>query len=238
MTTTYDGPTLRAVRENMGVPLRRIARMAGMSHGHLSKVERGEYGRPVTPAIMAAYERVTGVRLADAAVEVSEQRRGKAPRRRTWRPGELTTMRRRNYTAGVCALSAGGSLGEPYGRLLDSTGRPLTPAPPDTCDVAQLWQVVEVVTGLDLRYGGGLVSQQAKAVLRWAVVMLDSLDMDDQIYRELHAAIGALAGRCAWAAVDCAAHEAARSLFRLAVYAARASGDVNLRMHAMAEVAV
>jgi hypothetical protein len=31
-----------------------------MSHGHLSKVERGEHGRPVTPAIIAAYERVTG----------------------------------------------------------------------------------------------------------------------------------------------------------------------------------
>jgi hypothetical protein len=30
MMTTYDGPTLRAVRESMSVPLRRIARAAGM----------------------------------------------------------------------------------------------------------------------------------------------------------------------------------------------------------------
>ncbi|MGH3682613.1 MAG: helix-turn-helix domain-containing protein, partial [Natronosporangium sp.] len=44
--SSLDGPTLRAVRESIGVPLRRIARQAGMSHGHLSKVERGEHGRP------------------------------------------------------------------------------------------------------------------------------------------------------------------------------------------------
>ena len=49
---TYDGPTLRAIRESMGVPLRRIARHANMSQGHLSKVERGEHGRPITPAIL------------------------------------------------------------------------------------------------------------------------------------------------------------------------------------------
>jgi hypothetical protein len=45
-----------------------------MSHGHLSKVERGEHGRPVTPAITAAYERVTGVKLAEAAASVAERR--------------------------------------------------------------------------------------------------------------------------------------------------------------------
>jgi transcriptional regulator with XRE-family HTH domain len=43
-----DGPTLRAIRESTGTALRRIARHAGMSHGHLSKVEHGEHGRPVT----------------------------------------------------------------------------------------------------------------------------------------------------------------------------------------------
>lgn len=50
----YDGPTLRSLRESAGVALRKVARIAGMSHGHLSKVERGEPGRPVTPAVLAA----------------------------------------------------------------------------------------------------------------------------------------------------------------------------------------
>src|SRR5690606_27124943 len=64
----YAGPTLRSVRESVRVPLRRVARLAGMSHGHLSKVERGEHGRPVTPAILNAYEKATGVRLTGAKV--------------------------------------------------------------------------------------------------------------------------------------------------------------------------
>jgi hypothetical protein len=146
-----------------------------MSHGHLSKVERGEYGRPVTPAIMAGYERTTGVRLAEATATIVE-RGGKqaASRGKIWRPGELTDMRRRAYNAAIAALTIGGHLGEPYGRLLDSTGRPLTPAPPDAANVAQLVQTAELVTTLDLRYGGGLVGQLGKALLRWAVTMLDA----------------------------------------------------------------
>lgn len=237
--TTYDGPTLRAVRESMGVPLRRIARHAGMSHGHLSKVERGEYGRPVTPAIMAAYERVTGVRLAEAVAAVAERGELPADRRRNskaWRPGQLTDMRRRGYNAAIAALTIGGHLGEPFGRLLDSTGRPLAPAPPDAADVEQLEQIGEVLTGLDLCYGGGLASQLAKHVLRWAVAMLDA-SMSEPVSRSLHVAVGGLAARAGWAAFDVAAHEAARSLFRLALYAAVRAGDADLRAHVVADVA-
>jgi transcriptional regulator with XRE-family HTH domain len=236
---TYDGPTLRAVRESMGVPLRRIARLAGMSHGHLSKVERGEYGRPVTPAIVSAYERVCQVNLGEAAAAVAEQQETQLGRRklRTWRPGELSDMRRSAFTAAVCALSVGGWLQEPYGRLLDSTGRPLVPAPPDEIDVAQLEQLAQLATELDLRYGGGLVSQFTKALLRWAVLMLETPEMPKQISVPLHRAAAGLALRCAWSAFDCAAHEQARSLFRLGIYTAVRGGDRNLRAHAMAEVA-
>jgi transcriptional regulator with XRE-family HTH domain len=123
----YDGPTLRAVRESMDVPLRRIARQAGMSHGHLSKVERGEHGRPVTPAIVAAYERATGVRLAEAAARAERERRAQTGRGGSWSPGTLTDMRRRAYNAAVGAITLGGPLGEPVGRLIDSAGRPVPP---------------------------------------------------------------------------------------------------------------
>jgi transcriptional regulator with XRE-family HTH domain len=102
--TSYDGPTLRAIRESMGVPLRRVARQAGMSHGHLSKVERGEHGRPITPAILAAYEKVTGVSLADAAAALAEHREGVIGRRgNTWQPGQLTDMRRLAFNAALGA---------------------------------------------------------------------------------------------------------------------------------------
>lgn len=237
--TAYDGPTLRAVRENMGVPLRRIARVAGMSHGHLSKVERGEYGRPVTPAIMAAYERATGVRLADAVAAVADQdpdpAAGGSPAN-PWRGGQLTALRRRGYNAAVAALAIGGHLGEPFGRLLDASGRPLAPAPPDALDVAQLERLAELLTGLDLQYGGALVGQLAKTLLRWAAAMLDT-DPGDRIGGGLHAAVCALAHRAAWSAFDMAGHEAARGLFRLALYAAVRAGDPDLRAHVLADVA-
>jgi transcriptional regulator with XRE-family HTH domain len=225
----------------MGVPLRRIARLAGMSHGHLSKVERGEYGRPVTPAIMSAYERTTGVSLSEAAAALAEQDQTKLGQRRrklrVWRPGEMPDARRRNYNAAVCAMSVGGYLGEPYGRLLDSTGRPLIPAPPDEIDIIQLEDLTGLVTGLDLRYGGGLISQFAKALLRWAAPMLDLVADPAPDIARLHRAVAALTLRTAWAAFDSAAHEAARSLFRMALYVAVRGGDPHLRVHIMAEAA-
>jgi transcriptional regulator with XRE-family HTH domain len=237
--TAFDGPTLRAVRESLGIPLRRIARHAGMSHGHLSKVERGEYGRPVTPAILAAYERITGVKLAEAVAAATEQ--GELPatgrRPRVWRPGQMTEIRRRSYNAIIAALSIGGHLGEPFGRLLDAAGRPMTPAPPGDTDVVQLEQVAELITSLDLSFGGGLVSQLSKAILRWAVPMLDAQDLDDAASRRLHGAVATLAHRAAWAAFDVAAHEAARGLFRLTLFTAVRAGDANLRAHTLADVA-
>lgn len=236
--TTYDGPTLRSGRESAGMPLRRVARQAGMSHGHLSKVERGEYGRPVTPAVMAAYEKVTGLKLADA---VPTTQPGKRPdghgNKAVWRPGQMSKPRRRGYNAAIAALTVGGHLGEPLLRLLDSTGRPVTPALPEGTDVAQLAQLTTLATTLDLRYGGRLAAQHAKALLRWAVPILDATGLDEQMNRRLHAAVARLAHRAAWAAFDTDAHDAARSLFRLAAYTATLAGDPDLRAHVVADVA-
>jgi len=237
-TTGLDGPTLRAVRESIGVPLRRIARTAGMSHGHLSKVERGEHGRPVTPAIMAAYERVTGITLTQAAAQVAQRRdRDTGRRGKTWQPGQLTDMRRQAYNAAIGALAIGGHLGEPVSRLIDSTGRPVTPTPPDEADIQRLEQLVTVLTALDLRHGGGLTSQITKALLRWAVAMLDTAGMPQPTHARLAAAIAALAARAGWAAFDTAAHEPARSLFRLALSTAARAGQPNLRAHVLADIA-
>jgi hypothetical protein len=49
--------------------------------------------------------------------------------------------------------------------------------------------------------------------------------------------VGGLAARCAWTAFDTGSHEAARSLFRLALYAAGRAGDPDLRAHILADVA-
>jgi signal transduction histidine kinase len=53
----------------------------------------------------------------------------------------------------------------------------------------------------------------------------------------LAAAVGALAARAGWAAFDVAAHEAGRSLFRLALHTAARAGDPDLRAHILVEVA-
>jgi hypothetical protein len=192
----------------------------------------------VTPAITAAYERVTGVKLAEAAASVAERRdRDTGRRGRSWRPGELTDMRRQAYNAAIGAIAVGGHLGEPVSRLIDSTGRPVTPTPPEDGDVAQLEQMVAVLTALDLRHGGGLISQASKALLRWAVPMLDAGHVSPKVQRRLAAAVGALAARAGWAAFDVAAHEAGRSLFRLALYTAARAGDPDLRAHILVDVA-
>jgi hypothetical protein len=222
----------------MQVPLRRIARQARMSHGHLSKVERGEHGRPVTPAITAAYERVTGIKLTEAACAVAERRdRDTGRRASTWRPGQLTDMRRQAYNATIGAIAIGGHLNEPVSRLIDSTGRPVTPTPPDYGDVAQLEQLVSVLTTLDLRHGGGLISQAAKALLRWAAPMLDPTHQPPEMQRQVATAVSALAARAGWAAFDVDSHEAARSLFRLALSTAARADDPDLRAHILADVA-
>jgi len=237
-TQPLDGPTLRAVRESIGVPLRKIARTAGMSHGHLSKVERGEHGRPVTPAIMSAYERVTGVKLAEAAAGVTERRNRETGRGgKTWTPGQLTELRRQGYNAAIGALAIGGHLGEPMSRLIDATGRPLTPEQPDQLEIAQLEQLAGLLTALDMRYGGALVAQLAKALLRWAAPMLHTSGMDPEHDRRLHATVGVIAHRAGWAAYDIQAHEAARSLFRFALHTATLGAEHDLRGHVLADIA-
>lgn len=234
----YDGPTLRAIRESMGVPLRRIARHANMSHGHLSKVERGEHGRPITPAILAAYEKVTGVSLADAAAALAEHREGVVGRRgRVWQPGQLSDMRRLAFNAAMGAIAVGGQLGDPFSRLLDSTGRPSIPLPPRQPEVEQVERLADFLTGLDLRYGGGFTGQLAKTVLRWAVAMLEVTSVASPVGRRLYGAISAVTARAAWAAFDTGAHEGARSLYRLALYTAVRSADPNLRAHVLADAA-
>ena len=230
----YDGPTLRSVRESAAVPLRRVARLAGMSHGHLSKVERGEHGRPVTPAILAAYEKATGVRLTGAkVVGFGDGSAGSGGA--DWRRGRLSDARRRGFNATVAAVAVGGPVGEPIGRMIDALGRTVVPHRLTGADVAQVEQAARLVTREDLRSGGGLTSQLARTVLRWAVG-LSAATMTAEVSRRLHAAIGHLAHRAAWAAFDADAHDAARNLFTVALDAAIQAHDRDLRAHVLADV--
>jgi transcriptional regulator with XRE-family HTH domain len=235
MMSEYDGPTLRSVRESVRVPLRRVARLAGMSHGHLSKVERGEHGRPVTPAILAAYEKATGVRMTDSKIigfgDGSADTSGAE-----WRRGRLSDARRRGFNATVAAVAVGGPVGEPILRMIDAIGRPVVPQRIGVGDVVLVEQAARLATAEDLRAGGGLVSQHARVVLRWAVG-LTTAAMTVEVNLRLHAAIGQLAARAGWAAFDADAHDAARNLFTVALDAAIQAQDRDLRAHVLADVA-
>jgi hypothetical protein len=103
--------------------------------------------------------------------------------------------------------------------------------------VAQLEHAVALLAELDLRHGGGLVYQMAKAILRWAATMLDAPRTLPPVQTRLAATVSALSHRAGWAAFDVAAHEPARSLFRLALHTATRGGDPNLRAHVLADVA-
>jgi transcriptional regulator with XRE-family HTH domain len=228
----YDGPTLRSVRESAGVPLRRVARQAGMSHGHLSKVERGEPGRPVTPAVLAAYEKATGIRLTGVA--------GHGPTDPAdsggWRRGHLSEARRRTLNAKIAAVAVGGPLSEQLTRILDATGRPIIPTRIQPADTIQIEHAAALCTSIDLRYGGGVADQMARALLRWAVGLLEATSTGSTATR-LHAAIAALAQRAGWAAFDANTHDVARSLLTVALYAATRADDPDLRAHVIADLA-
>lgn len=60
---------MRRARQRAEVPLQRVVAASGLSHGYLSKVERGEPGRPVTARVLAAY-RLVGVVPPGVAVGV------------------------------------------------------------------------------------------------------------------------------------------------------------------------
>lgn len=91
-------------------------------------------------------------------------------------------------------------------------------------------------TGLDLRLGGAVCDQRARALLRWAVGLLAS-EASEEMGVRLHAAIAALAQRAGWAAFDSESHDVARSLLTIALYAATRADDADLRAHVLADLA-
>jgi hypothetical protein len=202
-----------------------------MSHGHLSKVEREEPGRPVTPAVLNAYEKASGLKLIGIAGHSSAD-----PNDGRWRRGHLSEARRKVLRAKIAAIATSGELGEKADRMLDRTGPPLVPDVVAEIDVAQLEQVAATATALDMRYGGGAADELARTQLRWAVKLLGS-EAREQVGPRLQATVSALAQRAGWAAFDADRHDVARTLFTIGLYAAVDADDPDLRAHIIADFA-
>lgn len=214
MATPIDGPTLRALRLSKGLTLRRVSRESRMSHGHIAKVEVGEPGRAVTPAVLAAYERATGVRLTA----------GDGPG--GWRPGQLGVAQQRAYLGRIGAAAVGGLPERRPHRLLAQHGLDR----PAATDTASLQKLAEALDGID-----GCGGPAAAAVLRWAVELADDDDAEPEPV--LCEALGMLARRAGAGAVERQRHETARAYYLLALQFAARADAVPLRGRVLAEIA-
>lgn len=215
-----DGPTLRTLREEAGVSLRQVARQADMSHTHLSKLERGEPGRTVTPWIVAAYEVATGRPL-------------RSPDPANARPGQLIAATNPVFTGTVAAVAWGRPLrGELPAFLARRCGLP-HPERLDADGVAQLTQVAELLDSLP----GPVAGLIARAVLGWAAGLVRSPDPHRD---EVYAVIARLATRAAHAGAEigtAGSHDVARNLELVALHAASRAGRPELRARALVDIA-
>jgi transcriptional regulator with XRE-family HTH domain len=222
-----DGAALREVRRRAGIGLRAVERrsMGRVTESHLSRVERGE--RPVTPSIVAVYEKALGVPIADA-VRAAVRSADDAQR-------QADDAQRQAFNATMATVAVGGSTAEPADQLLADVGVGVPPVRVGHAEVAHVEQVAATVRTLDWQYGGGLAWQIADRFLRWAL-RLRGASMTGPVATRLEAALGTLAMRAGWAAFDADRHAAARALFTAALGAAVRGGDPDLRAHVLADV--
>jgi transcriptional regulator with XRE-family HTH domain len=230
-----DGPALRSARQSQNVPLRRIATRNGMSHGHLSKVERGEYGRPVTPAILHAYERALGFKIADVVASgdlaAYDERRGTTRSRPDWRPGQLTAFQRQSWRAQVASVGAGGAGGEPSRLMLAGAGKVAAAVHGDDPETMRaLEQVVAAVES-----AGQLGGAAAHALMAWAIRLPPERDGGQAA--GLETAVARLARAAGAAAYRVGRHESARVLWLIGLHAAVSADHADLRALVLSDIA-
>jgi hypothetical protein len=224
------GAMLRELRQHADIGLRAVTRRTTgnvrLSDGHLSRVERGL--RPVTPAVLAAYERALGMRIDPHTLN------------------DLTTGSKsddadqRAFQATIATLAAGtptgGLGGESEQRLLQDAFYARVPQQVTTTDVTHLEQAALTLRRLDLRHGGELTCQMAGQLLRWAV-NLRTATMTTPVRHHWHTALATLAMWGAWSAHDTCQRTTARAFATLALDAATRADQPDIRTHVLADIA-
>ncbi|GHE38595.1 hypothetical protein GCM10017673_46210 [Streptosporangium violaceochromogenes] len=218
MTTGQD---LRALRESQGLSLDALAGEIKVSKGHLSRVERGN--RPVTPALVLAYQRTFGVLVA-ATREDSEP-----PPTDT-----VDNMRRRTLLGSIAAASMGAAALESLNRLFDGLPDP----PPGNVGLSEV-NAVENATRLymetDLSGHSHIATAMAHGALSWATSLLDR-NMSPAIRERLFSAVGLLADRLGWATYDAGKPSQAIQLLTFALNSTAQGDDRDLRAHVMLDI--
>lgn len=217
MTTGRD---LRELREARGLSLDDLSAASGASKGHLSRVERGE--RPVTPALIHAYEMTLGIPVAATADTDDE-----------WAiEGTVDDVRRRELLGSIAAASLGTAALEPLARIFDIHD---TPARIGLSDVQAVERATELYMSMDLARQGDVAAAMARGALRWATSALKG-SMDASTRERLRAATGLLADRLGWGTFDAGATPQAMQLLTFALDAAAKGPDRDLRAHIMLDL--
>ena len=226
--SAVSGPVLRVLRERAGVGLRAVARRSkigmGISDSHLSRVERGH--RPVTPAIIVAYERCLGMRITTETVAEALADNGGSDR------ADLARFHI-NLTSVLLGTPAPADSDEPI-RAAEQAMLP--PRHVGEVDITHVAHAAALVRNLDLRFGGILAGHLGQRLLRWALP-LRAASMSDPTRTRLHTALAALAGATAWATFDAYRHDTARHLWTLALEAATTADQPDLRAHILTDIA-
>jgi transcriptional regulator with XRE-family HTH domain len=224
-----SGAVLRLLRERAGIGLRAVARRSKgnveISDSHLSRVERGH--RPVTPAVLAAYERSLGMRITAHTVAEALADTGGSDR------ADRTQFHTRIVSILLGAPGSGEHGDEPRWAAEEAL---LPPAQVGQVDITHVEQAAALVRRLDLRFGGTLASHIGRRLLRWAL-RLRTATMSDPTQSRLHTALGSLACWTAWAAFDAHHHDTARTLWSLALEHAITADQPDLRAHVLADIA-
>jgi transcriptional regulator with XRE-family HTH domain len=223
-----SGPVLRVLRERAGIGLRAVAnRSKGsveISDSHLSRVERGH--RPVTPAIIVAYERSLGMRITTETVAEALADNGGSDR------ADLAQFHT-NLTGVLLGAPAPADGDEPLRAAEQAT---LPPRHVGEVDITHVAHAAALVRNLDLRFGGILAGHLGQRLLRWALP-LRTAGMSDANRTRLHTALAALACATAWAAFDAHRHDTARHLWTLALESAVTADEPDLRAHILTDIA-
>jgi hypothetical protein len=194
-----------------------------------------QYGRPVTPAILHAYERALGFRIADVVASgdlaAYDERRTTTRSRPDWRPGQLTAFQRQSWRAQVASVGAGGLGGAPSGRHLDAAGRVDATVHPAAEETMQA--LASVVAAVES--AGDLGGTAAHAMLRWAIRLPAEREGGEAAALEI--VVSRLARAAAAAAYRASRHESARVLWLIGLHTAVSADHADLRALILSDIA-
>ncbi|NUS72099.1 MAG: hypothetical protein HOQ05_01700 [Corynebacteriales bacterium] len=190
----------------------------------MSKVETGK--TPLTRYVASAYVEVLRPYEDFGTSELASVN----VKARTNASDEDDDMERRHLLGGLAAVAVGGALFESWSDMVAEAAVPKLPSRVGMAEVAQIEQGEKAFTELDLRFGGGLTAEVARAQLKWAIRLLEA-SMTDQVRKAMCGAISALATRAAWSTFDSGTTN--WDLFKLALSAANESSDPDLRAYVL-----